>query len=300
MGKRWRLLWILLGIGVYVSVRLRREKQAALKTLRNGSVLATIPEGTIEYAIQGQGDPVLIFHGGGGGYEQGLAVGEMLALNGKRVIAVSRPGHRRTCLSTGRTLTEQARAARSLLDHLEIDSATVIALSAGGLCALQFAIDHPEMCRRLILISAHGPVLIDRRPARYWLWLLDAIMASDLLSWLLLKVGLKVLIRLEGNTSQQGDFDRMLWGAFPASDWRAGTINDMEQLLSLPHMPLESIQTPTLVVHGTRDLNVPYAVGVDNAGRIPNARLVTIENGTHLMLASHQSEIIAEVREHLD
>jgi pimeloyl-ACP methyl ester carboxylesterase/predicted glycosyltransferase len=44
---------------------------------------------------------------------------------------------------------------------------------------------------------------------------------------------------------------------------------------------LAKITTPTLVLHGTRDRIVPYKVGVEIAGAIPGARLVSFEGGGH-------------------
>jgi pimeloyl-ACP methyl ester carboxylesterase/predicted glycosyltransferase len=44
---------------------------------------------------------------------------------------------------------------------------------------------------------------------------------------------------------------------------------------------LAKVTAPTLILHGTRDRIVPYKVGVEVAGAIPGARLVTFEGGGH-------------------
>jgi non-heme chloroperoxidase len=62
-------------------------------------------------------------------------------------------------------------------------------------------------------------------------------------------------------------------------------------ILALPPMTLESIHVPTLVIHGTSDNIVDYAVAVDSAQRISNAQFISIDKGTHLMLATHSDEI---------
>jgi len=41
------------------------------------------------------------------------------------------------------------------------------------------------------------------------------------------------------------------------------------------------VALPTLVVHGTRDAVVPYAMGVKLAKALPNARLITVEGCGH-------------------
>ena len=45
---------------------------------------------------------------------------------------------------------------RDLLDELGVDSATVVGHSLGGGIAMQFLYQHPDYCRRLILISSGG------------------------------------------------------------------------------------------------------------------------------------------------
>lgn len=266
--------------------RYRHEKKQALQTLRAGSQLLN----GVEFAMRGEGKPILILHGGFGAYEQGLATAELLGLNG-HIIALSRPGYRRTGLANGRTLSEQAQIACQLLDQLGIDSATVLAISGGGLAALQLALNHPNRCAGLILLSAQGPALTAMRPAAYWLWLMRLFMASDFPVWVAFKMGMWALIRLNGNQRQEGDFAKFWAGFFPGSDWRAGLLNDLDQLLGLTEMPLENIRVPTLLIHGDQDTIVSYNVAVDVHGRIPDARILAIPGGTHLIVVTHGPEI---------
>ena len=286
MLQRWLTRLTALAVMGMVYGRYRHEKAQALLTLRAGSQLLN----GVEFAMQGKGKPILILHGGFGGYEQGLATAELLGLDGQ-IIALSRPGYRRSGLVNGRTLSEQAQVACQLLDHLGIDSATVLAISGGGLAALQFALNHPDRCAGLILLSAQGPALTAVRPAAYWLWLMRLFMAGDFPLWVVSKIGMGALIRLNGNQRQEGDFAKFWAGFFPGSDWRAGLLNDLDQLLGLTGMPLENIRVPTLLIHGDRDLIVSYNVALDTYGRIPKARIVTIPGGTHLIVATHGAEI---------
>jgi pimeloyl-ACP methyl ester carboxylesterase len=283
-----RLLAGLVGLAAMGVVygRYHHEKTQALLTLRAGSQLLN----GVEFAMQGEGKPILILHGGFGGYEQGLATAELLGLDG-RIIALSRPGYRRTGLANGRTLSEQAQMACHLLDQLGIDSATVLAISGGGLAALQFALNHPDRCAGLILLSAQGPALTAMRPAAYWLWLMRLFMAGDFPLWVVFKMGMWALIRLNGNQRQEGDFAKFWAGFFPGSDWRAGLLNDLDQLLGLTGLPLENIRVPTLLIHGDQDLIVSYNVALDTYGRIPHAHIVAIPGGTHLIVVTHGAEI---------
>jgi pimeloyl-ACP methyl ester carboxylesterase len=50
---------------------------------------------------------------------------------------------------------------------------------------------------------------------------------------------------------------------------------------------LSRVLVPTLVMHARDDPGPPYASAVEMARRIPDARLLTVERGGHLMLGDH-------------
>ncbi len=96
--------------------------------------------GLVEYASYGQGPAVIALHGGMGGLDQSLMLAKAaVSAPDYRIIAVSRPGYHGTPLASGKTPEMQAGLCAALLDKLGIEKAAVIAISAGGLCALQFA-----------------------------------------------------------------------------------------------------------------------------------------------------------------
>ena len=75
------LLAILLAVGLVVFVavtypRFQADTQSNRERLLSGSdVLTTEEFRDIEYAVQGEGLLVLLAHGAGGGYDQGLLIG---------------------------------------------------------------------------------------------------------------------------------------------------------------------------------------------------------------------------------
>jgi len=86
---------------------------------------------------------------------------------------------------------------------------------------------------------------------------------------------------------------------FPFNLRKAGAINDSEQFAALPVYPLEKIQSPTLILHGTADTLVPFE-GAELAVRtIPNAELVKFENGGHWFFIAHMGEFLSRVVEFL-
>src|SRR4029450_1482863 len=74
---------------------------------------------------------------------------------GRQVIAIEQQGHGRTA-DADRPLTYEQMAddTAALVRHLELDSADFFGYSMGGGIALQVAIRHPELVRKLVVASA--------------------------------------------------------------------------------------------------------------------------------------------------
>ena len=104
------------------------------------------------YEIHGTGQPLVLPHGGVGAIEM---FGEVLPplTEGRRVIAVDLQAHGRTA-DADRPLSFELMAddVAALIEHLEIERADVTGYSLGGV-ALQTAIRHPVVVRKLVLVS---------------------------------------------------------------------------------------------------------------------------------------------------
>jgi pimeloyl-ACP methyl ester carboxylesterase len=105
------------------------------------------------YEIHGEGEPLILLHGGVGAIEM---FGEVLPLlaEGRRVIAVDLQAHGRT-VDIDRPMTFEAMAddVAALIEHLGLGEADVMGYSLGGGVALRTAIQHPEVVRKLVLVS---------------------------------------------------------------------------------------------------------------------------------------------------
>jgi 2-hydroxy-6-oxonona-2,4-dienedioate hydrolase len=238
-----------------------------------------------------------MMHGAGGGYDQGLLLEHLLDMSRYQVIAPSRPGYRRTPLTTGRSMAAQADACAALLDELAIPSVIVAAISAGGLPALQFALRHPARCRALLLISAVAPAIQQFHAPQWIADVLYAAMSADFIMWLSMYKGRRWFFALQGldyphfTPAQKAIADGIVDGFFPVTDWRDGTLNDIAQLESGLSYSLKDIHVPTQLVHGTHDTFAPYEVAQATANAIANARLMTIEDGTHFIILTHKDKI---------
>jgi len=92
------------------------------------------------YEIHGTGRPLILLHGGLGAIEMFGPNLPALA-QGRQVIAVDLQGHGRT------------DDIAALIKHLGLESADVMGYSLGGGVALQTAIRHPEVVRKLVVVS---------------------------------------------------------------------------------------------------------------------------------------------------
>lgn len=106
---------------------------------------------------EGDGDEVLLLiHGLAGSSQTWRAILPQLAKK-YRVIAPDLLGHGQSAKPrTDYSLGAFAVGLRDLLDELGVESATVVGQSLGGGVAMQFLYQHPDYCRRLVLISSGG------------------------------------------------------------------------------------------------------------------------------------------------
>src|SRR3989440_2622523 len=105
------------------------------------------------YEIHGAGEPLILLHGGVGEIQMFGEVLPSLAQN-QRVVAVDLQAHGRTA-DIDRPLSFELMAddIAALIKHLGIEEADVMGYSLGGGVALRTAIQHPEVVRKLVLVS---------------------------------------------------------------------------------------------------------------------------------------------------
>ena len=148
------LLAFLLVVGIGYAIAFTHWLTAHERALETGSQIAATARGPIEYAIAGQGVPILRIHGSPGGYDHSIigAQARPQDIAGFQVIAVSRPGYLRTPLSSGATPAEQADLYAALLDEMGIERVFVHGISGGGPSALHFAAKYPQRTIGLVLV----------------------------------------------------------------------------------------------------------------------------------------------------
>jgi pimeloyl-ACP methyl ester carboxylesterase len=105
------------------------------------------------YEVHGDGEPLILLHGGVGAIEMFGEVLPMLA-EGRKVIGVDLQAHGRTAdIDRPITYEQMAEDVAALIGHLGFERADVMGYSLGGGVALQTAIRHPDIVRKLVAVS---------------------------------------------------------------------------------------------------------------------------------------------------
>lgn len=206
---------LLAGSGAVAGASFRRTMaEARARIAPELSELVDTRHGALEYAKAGEGPPVMMLHGTGGGFDQGLYFTRRLL--GWEVIAPPRFGYLRSELPADPGAFAQAEALADLLDRLGIDRIAVAGGSAGAIPALAFALRFPDRTAALIPIvpAAYVPgspmpapwTPVQRRVA-------EAALGSDLLFWAAIRAAARCTpVRAAGDRPVEHDFLDMSTG----------------------------------------------------------------------------------------
>ena len=196
---------------------------------------------------------------------------------GFRPIATDTPGFGRSAYDgRGWSIRRVADEMADLLEELKTGPAHVVGLSMGGTIAQQFALDHPHLTRRLVLVSTFSVL----RPESLggWFYFLQRFLVINSLG---LPAQAKVVARRIFPRADQEAMREILVETISRADPRAyrramtslGLFNSVKRLAQ--------IQAPTLVVTGDQDTTVPPSRQSLLAAGIPGARQVIIPGGGH-------------------
>ena len=212
------------------------------------------------YEVHGRGDgvPLVLLHGGGSTIDVTFSRVLPVFASSRRVIAVEEQGHGRTSdRDVPVTFESSADDVAALLRYLKMGQADVFGFSNGASVALQVAIRHPQLVRRLVFASS----MTRRDGAQPQLW----------------------------EFMKQADFSNMpqpLKDAFLRVNpdvQKLKTMHDkdaarMQGFKDVPDDSVRSIRAPTLIVLGDQDI-VKLEHAVELTRLIPGARLLVLPGG---------------------
>lgn len=252
--------WIL--TGNIMAKNTKMNMQTTVNTVTNQdtySGYASVNGLNMYYEIHGEGEPLVLIHGGGSTIE--TTFGRVLPEFAKKrlVIAVELQAHGHTAdINRPESFEHDADDVAALLKSLKIKNADIFGFSNGGNTAMQLAIRHPQTVRKLIIASS----FFKREGLYPQLWeSLDHATLKDMPKQLL-EAYKKVAPRPEDlHIMFEKDRKRML----EFKDWKAEDI--------------QSIKAPALIILGDEDVVMPEHA-VEMTRLLPHARL-SILPGVH-------------------
>lgn len=258
----------------------------------------------IDYSVCGSGDPLVMIMGFGGAKE-GWFFQRRACRKYFRVVTFDNRGVGRSDKPPGPyTMRMLADDVAGLMDYLKIDKAHVMGVSMGGMIAQHVAINYPERVKKLVLANTLPRALGDggggfAPEVVKALGFSGAYTEEDARS---LPVG-KTLSAVVAYA-----FNKPLY-RIPAiiASWVFPKVVNLQGVAAqsqaiMAHNTLDALHTvgaPTLVIGGTRDRIISPQASEEMARRIPNAKLVMIEGGSHAAIAECRVRFNKEVLDFL-
>ncbi len=170
-----RRAWAMIGLAILLSgcgpmdkKEMDTKTQTDMNTVQDSlSGYAPVNGLNMYYEIHGEGEPLVLIHGGGSTIQ--TTFGRVLHALAKdhRVIAVEMQAHGRTAdIDRPLGFDRDADDIAALLSYLKIYKASIFGFSNGANTTLQFAIRHPDRVNKIIVAST----FYKRSGAPSWFW----------------------------------------------------------------------------------------------------------------------------------
>jgi pimeloyl-ACP methyl ester carboxylesterase len=265
---------------------------------------ADIKDVRLRYYVGGDGPPLVLLHGLGGGAANWIDLAPILARR-HRVLVPDLPGHGGSApLPAAVTLDPYVDRVTKLAEREGLREAAVVGHSLGGLVALRLAVRSPESVRALVLTASAG-IRSATREAERFLNLAALLRPSARYA------------RHRGAIARSRVLRTLVFGYFGASDpaampesavhgflaplgMHSDTVTARRALVrDDPRLDLERVQCPVLLVWGARDNQVTVADAFEYARRL-RAPLRLIADCGHLLIGERPDACAAAIEEFLD
>ena len=223
------------------------------------------------------GTPVVFLHGlGSNSRAWSLQLPDFMDA-GFRVLAPDFPGFGCSAAPNGHAgIPQFSQRLSQWFQEIGLESAAIVGLSLGGVVALQFALDYPELVTKLVLVSAFARFEPSR--AGTWLYMLRRFLTFEISG---LQAQSDTVARYifpdPGDELLRIELRRQIAVSDP-STYRA-LMRSLARFNVLHR--LQEIDVPVLVVSGALDRTVPLIAQTRLTAGIKKARHVVIPNAGH-------------------
>ncbi|MFN0148501.1 MAG: alpha/beta fold hydrolase [Dehalococcoidia bacterium] len=254
----------------------------------------------VHYVEEGEGAAIVLLHGFGASTFSWRHIIPLLAAN-HRVIAMDLPGFGFSDRNSSIVLGQQRQAERvaALMAHLGVATATVVGHSMGGAIAQRLAVTFPGRVDRLILLAS-----MDASAPSPWRGRSAVIRGAG-------AAGFGAMIKLPSLAAwmSKRSLARMAWDhRTVTADTARGYVTPLllpgtaaclaRMAADTAHEPaadLSRLAAPTLILSGEADRLAPPASGQAIAGKIAQARHLTVQRAGHLLLEERPEAVVEEI-----
>lgn len=245
------------------------------------------------YEINGSGPPLLLIHGLGSSSRDWEMQIEPFAQK-YQVITLDLCGHGQSGKPPGPySIRLFAEDTTALIRELEIAPLHVVGISMGGMVAFELAVHFPNLLRSLTVVNSYPEMRVETMRERVQVW--RRFLILELLG--MRGTGI-MLSRHLFPYPEQADLRKLFVQRWAENDRHAYR----ESLRAIINWDVENrlteIKCPVLVVASDQDY-MPLGEKQAYTAKIPNARLVVIENARHAVTAERPEQFNAVLDEFL-
>ena len=238
----------------------------------------------MHYEVHGQGQPLVMIHGGLGGGEGSAAMVENFAANFsdrfQLIFYDRRAAGRSETPQDGYSMANQVQDLRELLEKLGVNRAHILGSSGGGPIALGMALDHPEMVETLLLINTMSYASQPERAARQQE--LDNLRSNETAYGRDGSVERGLEFRNPGmRENDPGRFQRLRETNLEKFPGMVASIQAYLDIGDSIETRLSSLKMPTLIVHGDADERIPVECAHRLHEKITGSELRIIPGAVH-------------------
>jgi pimeloyl-ACP methyl ester carboxylesterase len=206
-----------------------------------------------------------------------------------RVITIDERGHGESKTEKDYDFWDVARDVIAVLEHLDVNQATLVGTSMGGFAALRVALLRPDLVARLVLVGTSAAAESEegtqalRGISETWSTVGPAPALLD---------GMSQAVMSGGSI---GDKWKQFWATFDAPD----VTRNVEAMVTRDDLMgrLGELTMPALVIHGSADGAFPAAHAREVASALPGSgEAQIIEGAPHFLVISHPDAVDALLR----
>lgn len=264
------------------------------------ATLLDTSKGIVEYSYKGVGPTILLLKGGQSSRETDFSHSSLI-YEGFSLLTISRPGYDYTEIRTGKTPEDFADTIVEILDHLHIENASVIAISAAGPTGLALAVNYPERISKLIMEAAQTSASLEKSKLKRFSAPVERVVWGSLRKLVKLFPDLAMKKLLYELTTENVDEylerlspndRRFIYDLLATSQPQKGFTREHDQSIN----EIKSVGTPILGMYSQKDKRIQYTNALLLKSLAPECEIYEVDADSHLIWIGKNAHQVWEKR----